>query len=126
MAIIYKKNRTLAGAVTGLIIGALGSTAIMLLWNYLITPLYMGVPRSEVAKLLIPALLPFNLLKTGLNAAFTMLLYKPIINALKKANLISNDDDKQIISKRHFGTIMVSLVVIATAILLALSLSGKI
>ena len=125
-AIIYKRKRTLSGAVIGLVIGALSSTAIMLLWNYLITPLYMGVPRSEVVKLLIPAILPFNLLKTGLNAAFTMLLYKPIINALKKANLISNDDNKQIIAKRHLGTVFVSIVVIVSAILLALSLNGTI
>ena len=125
-AIIYKKRRTLSGAVIGLIIGAISSTAIMLLWNYLITPFFMGIPRLEVAKLLIPVLLPFNLLKTGLNAAFTMLLYKPIISALKKAHLISNDDDKQVIAKRNIGTVLVSIVVIATAILVALLLRGVI
>lgn len=123
-AIIYKKRRTLSSAVIGLIMGALISTAIMLLWNYLITPLYMGVPRMEVAKMLIPILLPFNLLKTGLNAAFTMLLYKPIINALKRTNLISNDAEQQTITKRHLGTVLVSIAIIATAILIALSLNG--
>ena len=123
-AIIYKRKRTLSGAVIGLVIGALSSTAIMLLWNYLITPLFMGVPRSEVVKLLIPAILPFNLLKTSLNAAFTMLLYKPVINALKKSNIISNDDNKQVIAKRNLGTVLVSIVVITTAVLLALSLRG--
>ena len=122
-AIIYKRKRTLSGAAIGLLVGSLSSTAIMLLWNYLITPLFMGIPRSEVVKLLIPAILPFNLLKTGLNAAFTMLLYKPIINALKKANLINNDNS-QAIAKRHVGTVLVSIAVIATAILLALSLRG--
>ena len=122
-AIIYKKMRTLSGAVIGLIAGALCSTAIMLLWNYLITPLFMGVPREEVVKLLLPAILPFNLLKTGLNAAFTMLLYKPIINALKKANLIDGDNS-QIIAKRNLGTVLVSIVVIITGVLIALSLKG--
>ena len=122
-AIIYKRRRTLSGAVIGLMVGAIASTAIMLLWNYLITPFYMGVPRAEVAKLLIPALLPFNLLKTGLNAAFTMLLYKPIINSLKKANLIGNDDAQQI-GHRNIGTVFASIVVIATGILIALSLRG--
>lgn len=123
-AIIYKKKRTLSGAVIGLIIGALSSTATMLLWNYLITPFHLEIPRSEVAKLLIPALLPFNLIKTGLNAAFIMLLYKPIINALKKANLISNVDSKQTIARRNLGTVLISIVVIASAVLLALSLNG--
>ena len=48
----------------------------MLLWNYLITPLYMGYPREAVAELLLPAFLPFNLLKSGLNSGITFLLYK--------------------------------------------------
>jgi len=122
-AIIYKKRHTLSGAVLGLIVGALCSTAVMLLWNYLITPLFMGIPRVEVAKLLLPYILPFNLLKTGLNAAFTMLLYKPIINALKKANLISNDNS-QTITKRNLGTVLVSIAVIITGVLVALSLQG--
>ena len=38
----------------------------------------MGYPREAVAELLIPAFLPFNLLKGGLNAAITMLIYKPV------------------------------------------------
>ena len=122
-AMIYKKKRTLSGAVIGLIVGAIISTAIMLLWNYLITPFYMGVPRSEVVKLLIPYLLPFNLLKTGLNAAFVMLLYKPIINVLKEANLIDNTSSQEI-TKRSFITVFISVAVIATGILLILVWQG--
>ena len=122
-AIIYKRKRTLAGASIGLITGAICSTAMMLLWNYLITPFFMNVPREEVVKILLPTILPFNLFKTGLNAALVMLIYKPIINALKKANLISNDDT-QVITKRKLGPILISIVVIATAVLLALSLKG--
>ena len=122
-AIIYKRKRTLAGATIGLITGAVCATAMMLLWNYLITPFFMNVPREEVVKILLPTILPFNLFKTGLNAALVMLIYKPIINALKKANLISNDDT-QVITKRKLGPILIPIVVIATAVLLALSLKG--
>lgn len=57
----------------------------MLLWNYFVTPFYMGYSREAVAKLLLPAFLPFNVLKGSLNAAFTLLLYRPIIRALAKA-----------------------------------------
>ena len=46
---------------------------VMLLWNYLIALIYMGYPREAVVQLLLPAFLPFNLLKGGLNAAFTFL-----------------------------------------------------
>ena len=63
-------------------------TVIMLLWNYLITPLYMGYPRETVAAMLIPTFLPFNLLKSGLNSAILLLIYKPVVTALRKARLI--------------------------------------
>jgi riboflavin transporter FmnP len=76
-AVIYQRKRTQSRAVIGLVAGTLLMTAVMLLWNCLITPLYLGVPRSEVVALLIPAFLPFNLIKGGLNATLTLLLYKP-------------------------------------------------
>ena len=41
-AFIYKKQHTMKGAITGLVAGCLLTTAVMLLWNYLITPIYMG------------------------------------------------------------------------------------
>jgi len=65
-SVIYKKKRTLPGAVTGLVTGSLMMALVMLLWNYLITPIYMGYPREAVAELLIPAFLPFNLLNRRL------------------------------------------------------------
>ncbi len=58
-AAIYKKKRTLKGAVTGLLAGSVAMVLVMMLWNYLIAPIYMGYPREAVAKLLIPAFLPF-------------------------------------------------------------------
>ena len=73
-AFIYKKKRTLSGAIIGLCAGTLLMVVVMLLWNYLIAPIYMGFPREAVADLLIPAFLPFNLIKGGLNAAFTFML----------------------------------------------------
>ena len=39
---IYKKKHTLSGAVIGLGVGSVAMVAVMLLCNYLITPLYMG------------------------------------------------------------------------------------
>ena len=56
---IYKKKRTLSGAVIGLVSGTLIMTLAMLLWNYLITPIYMGYPREAVAELLLPIVFCF-------------------------------------------------------------------
>lgn len=81
-AFVYKKKRKLPGAVMGLLCGWGCMITVMLLWNYLITPIYMGCPREEVVKLLLPAFLPFNLIKGGLNTVITMLLYKPAMQVL--------------------------------------------
>lgn len=87
-AILYRRRRTLPCAVLGLSIGVVLATGGMLLWNWLITPLYMGTPREAVVALLLPALLPFNLFKTVLNAVLTMLLYKSVVSALRAARLV--------------------------------------
>lgn len=87
-AIIYKKFRTIKGAFAGLCISTLFMTLVMLAWNYLITPIYMGTPREVVAGMLLPGFLPFNLIKGVLNSALTMLIYKPLSNIMRKAHLL--------------------------------------
>ena len=86
-AAVYRKQHTRRGAVLGLLGGILAMTASMLLWNWLITPIYQGMPRAAVAKMLLPVFLPFNLLKSGINAVVTFLLYKPVAKALRRARL---------------------------------------
>lgn len=121
-SVIYKKKRTLSGAVAGLVAGSLMMVLVMLLWNYLITPIYMGYPREAVAELLIPAFLPFNLLKAGLNAGFTFLLYKPVTTALRKAGYISGSPNVQ--SRKSIGLWLFSGILVITCILLILSFNG--
>ena len=86
-AFVYKKRHSLRGAAVGLVLGALVMTALMLLWNYFITPYYMGMPREAVAAMLVPVFLPFNLIKSALNAAIAMLIYKPVSRALRQIGL---------------------------------------
>jgi len=124
-SLIYKRKRNLKGAVIGLVAACLLTTAVMLLWNYLITPLYMKVPREDVVKLLVPAFLPFNLLKGGLNAALTMLLYKPVKAALQASRLLPPSEAPQRKKGVNLGVVIVSLFVIATCVLLVLVLQGR-
>ena len=122
-SVIYKKDHTLKGAIIGLICGVLLMTGVMLLWNYLITPIYLGYPREAVVELLIPAFLPFNLLKGGINAALTLILYKHVVNTLRKAKLIEESRCAPV-KVNSTGIVLVSLFVIATGVLLALVLKG--
>ena len=123
-AAIYKKKHTLSGAVLGLAAGCITMVTVMMVWNYLVTPLYMGYPREAVVELLIPAFLPFNLLKSGLNAGITFLLYKPVITALRKGGYISMSEKQS--QGKPTGLILLAVVVIITCILFILSMNGVI
>lgn len=92
-SIIYKKHRTIGGAVIGLTLGSVLAVVMMLLWNLLVTPIYLGYPRSAVVALLLPVFLPFNLLKCSLNSILTVLLYKPISATLRASHLLDKKGD---------------------------------
>ena len=70
----YQKHRTQKDAVVGLAFGVVTMAVAMMLWNYIITPYYMGVPRATVAGMMMTVFLPFNLVKGGINAGLTLLL----------------------------------------------------
>lgn len=123
-AFVYKKKHTLLGALLGLILGSAAMVAVMLLWNYLITPLYMGYPREAVVKLLLPAFLPFNLLKAGLNASITFFLYKPVVTALRKSGFVESQNIVK--NKRSIGANLFFALIIVTCILIVLSMNGVI
>lgn len=122
-AFVYKRKRKLSGAILGICIGWGCQIVIMLLWNYLIAPMYMGYSREAVAELLFTAFLPFNVIKGGLNAAITMLLYKPVVTALRRSHLIETDPTVKN-PRINVGVVLVALFLIATCVLWILSLKG--
>ena len=81
---MYRHKKSKKEAVAALIAGVLTAVVVMCVANYFITPLFMGVPKEAVAQLLIPAIIPFNLLKAGINAIVTFLVYKRISGFLHK------------------------------------------
>ena len=85
---IYQKRKTLGGAIIGLITGVILMAGVMALWNYLAVPIYKGFPQKAVAEMLLPVFIPFNLFKGGVNSVITMLLFKPLVTALYRADLI--------------------------------------
>lgn len=124
-AVAYKKKHTLKGAVLGLMLGCILTTLVMLLWNYLITPIYMGVPRSVVADMLIPVFLPFNLLKTVANASLTMIVYKPLVKALRAAKLVSfSASAEKVDNNSKFKIIAISSLAFISCVLIVLVING--
>ena len=124
-AVIYRRRSTLPAALVGLGLGVVSMSCVMLLWNWLISPLYMGISREAVAALLLPAFLPFNLLKGGLNAAITMLLYKPVVAGLSRTRLL-REAHPSLSGKRTLGVVLLSAVLLVTLCLTILAINGKI
>lgn len=124
-SIIYGRVHNMKGALIGLFTGLIMMTAIMILWNYIITPYYMGIPRTEVVKLLVPAILPFNLIKGGLNLGFTLLLYKPLVKALRKSGLAPASADSEV-HTTNWGVLALASIVLISCLIVALVIRGAI
>ena len=75
---IYKRNKTRKNAIIALATGVGVMTGVMVIWNIIVTPWFMGVSVDEVLALIVPAILPFNLVKAGINAGITFALYKSV------------------------------------------------
>lgn len=123
---IYKRNHTMKGAVIGLVTAVVVLVVVMLAWNYFLTPIYQRIPREAVADMLLPIFLPFNAVKGGLNMTVTLLVYKPVVDALRKTKLIpeSTSHAAPVEGKKHLGMTIVILFVFITCVLFALSLQG--
>lgn len=80
-ALIYKNNRTMKGAILGLAVGFIASVAGAIVGNLIFTPMY-GTPFDVVLTLVVPVLLPFNVLKAALNSVLTLVVYKSIKNLI--------------------------------------------
>jgi len=83
-SLIYMKFKTRKWGLLALIIGGLAMTAVMIPANLIITPLFLGMPVEVVQAMILPILLPFNLLKMAINTAVVFLLYKRLSPFLHK------------------------------------------
>lgn len=80
---IYKKKHTFKGAILALSVGVIVSTTLMVGLNLVFTPIFMKVPLEVVKAMILPAILPFNLLKGIMNSALVCLVYKPVGKILR-------------------------------------------
>lgn len=75
----YLIEHTKAGAIKSLILGTLVMTGTMIAANVALTPLFFPTfSRAQVLALVLPALLPFNLLKGFANSLITYYVYKRV------------------------------------------------
>ena len=106
---IYSKKRNINMALTGLYSAIAITVCVMLTLNVFITPLYFGLPRQVVIDMLPTVILPFNLAKTLMNSAIIMLLYKPLVMALRRAKLVKGE-----VGRLHFNRTSLVITVISS------------
>ncbi|MDQ7844714.1 MAG: ECF transporter S component [Armatimonadota bacterium] len=76
--IYYRIEHTRRGALKAMGFGILAMTAVMIAANIALTPIFFGLPRPQVMALVLPALLPFNLVKGLISCAATYYVYKRV------------------------------------------------
>ncbi len=118
-------KRTLAGAIVGLCGSVIAMTGVMLILNLLVTPIYMNVPVAVVKDLLLPLLLPFNLVKAMLNAAVVLVIYKPLSTALKNIKVLDGKHEKFVFDVKTILLLIAGLAIIVGCVMfLIFSLDG--
>ena len=80
---IYHCFHSRKGAVVALIAGVITATALMVPLNLWLTVHYNGAPLEAVKAMIWPIIIPFNLIKGGINAVVTFLIYKQAGRFLK-------------------------------------------
>ena len=84
-AAIYQRNRTFRGAITGLAVASACLIVAAIVANLVIDPIFYGMPFDAVAALVVPAILPFNVIKGIVVSILTGLVYKSISNLITPA-----------------------------------------
>lgn len=83
---LYKKWPNVRGLIVGLILGTLGATLMMVPLNYIFTVNFYGVPLEALNDLMLPAVIPFNLIKMGVNCLITAIVFIPLNRYLNRRN----------------------------------------
>ena len=71
---IYRRMHTRKGAAIALAAGVVTMTAAMSVCNLIFTPIFMGAPIEAVLQMLVPIIIPFNLVKSGVNSIITFII----------------------------------------------------
>ncbi|MGI6756249.1 MAG: ECF transporter S component [Atopobiaceae bacterium] len=84
-ALTYRKIQSIKGAIVGMAIGAIVCLVAVIVGNLVFTPLYSGMPIEAVQALILPVLVPFNVMKIALNCVLGGLLLMPVSKAISQA-----------------------------------------
>ena len=127
-SLIYRKLRSLNGALVSFFAAVAATTGVMLVLNRFVTPIYLfdylgampkGAAKDYVISILPTVLLPFNFAKALLNSAVAMLLYKPTVSALRRTGMVDKGG-KTVFNRSSVIIISVGVVALTAALTILL------
>ncbi|SHI98848.1 ECF transporter S component [Parasporobacterium paucivorans] len=80
---IYKRNKKRNGTILALVCGTVAMAVMMCVANLILTPIFYGVPVDVIKTMILPIILPFNLIKAGINGLVTFIIYKTVAKFIK-------------------------------------------
>lgn len=78
MGLVSKRNPPVKRAILGVLAGIAASVAVSICMNFIVTPLYLQSTYEDVVALVLPALLPFNLVKATINGIVALIAYQKL------------------------------------------------
>lgn len=78
MGLVSRTNPSIGRACLGAVAGIAATITVSICMNFIVTPLYLQISYTEMVALVLPALLPFNLIKAILNGGVALIAYQRI------------------------------------------------
>jgi riboflavin transporter FmnP len=82
-ALGYRHNKSVPFTIIMMLVSSVAMLVAAVVMNLLVTPIYMGVPFSSVVEMIVPILVPFNIIKAVINCVISFILLKTLGNYIK-------------------------------------------
>lgn len=89
-ALVCRRMPTLKGQIIGLSVATVCLVVAISIANLIIDPIFYGLPLDAVAALVVPAIIPFNVIKGVLVSVLTILAYRSVQNMIVQPKSPSN------------------------------------
>lgn len=84
VGVFYKHRHKFKDAIAGMVLGTIAMTAIMIPMNYIFTVHFFGTPKEVVDAMMLPGIIPFNLIKASLNSIIGGVIFKALVPFINK------------------------------------------
>ncbi len=89
---LYRRKPCLKNAVIGCAVGVVVSTGVAVCLNFVVTPMYMSTTYEAIVALVVPALIPFNVIKSLLNSVLAVVSYRKLAELLAEPESVAQQN----------------------------------